>query len=53
MKKVDHIGMAVSQRGMPVRMMVRFWSLPAFVSMLMVLVVDMQVPMFPGLVQVV
>jgi len=40
---VDHVGMAVAQTAVMVRMTVRLRPLPAFVVMLMVLVMNMAV----------
>ncbi len=42
MVKVDNVGVFVFQRRVPVRMAMRFRSLPALVLMSMVLFVDMQ-----------
>ena len=47
---VDNVGVPVFQRNVPMRMAMRLRSLPAFVSMSMVLIVDMQVLMLKRLV---
>lgn len=51
--EVDHLGVFVFQRAVTVRMAVRLRPFPALVVVLLVLVVDMQVLMFHGRVQMV
>ena len=51
MVKVDNVGVCVFHRSVPVRMAMRFRSLPTLVFMSMVVVVNMQVLVLQCLVQ--
>lgn len=52
MVKVDNVRMFVLEGSVPVGMAMRLLSLPALVCVLMVLVMDMEVPVLKRLVQV-
>lgn len=52
MVKVDNVRVFVLEGSVPVGMAMRLLSLPALVCVLMVLVVDMEVPVLKRLVQV-
>ena len=52
MVKVDNVGVFVLEGSVPVGMAMRLLSLPALGCVLMVLVMDMEVPVLKRLVQV-
>lgn len=52
MVKVDNVGVFVLEGGVPVGMAMLLLSFPALVCVLMVLVMDMEVPVLKRLVQV-